>query len=428
MIKIILTFAIVTCSIINVLGQEGSETILKDKNQAGITAAQQLIATTGEDLLVGGNAGHSQTVISGYGDFSLTHDFANKNTAGRLDRVVLFVGHQFNKNIAFFSEMEVANARVEGGELLGTVGFEQAYMKFSLNPRQYFHVGLIVPRIGIANELHLPVNFNGTKLPTVEKLLIPSTWSELGVAFYGQSSRFPIQYSIALMNGLDGENFSHGTGFAGGIGAGKSVSFNNLATTASLRAFYGDFQFQVSGYYSGTVASSVYVADSLGIASGILANGLFLGEANLQYHKKAFSAKALLAYVSHPAAQETNVNFANNTPQTMYGVYGELSYDFLYDAQRESMKNRSLIGFVRYENMDLNYEIPASGIYDGTLKQNHFIAGLGYFPTPNVAIKADIRYTQTGAYNPYTVINPPPLLRPYAENNMYLSLGVGYSF
>lgn len=403
----------------------------KEKNNPlhnHITPAQQLVASTGEEMLNMGNAGHAQTMISGYGDFAITHDFAYANTSGKLNRAVLFVGHQFNSKIAFFSELEVANGRVEGGALHGEVGMEQAYLKYSLNPRQYFLAGLINPRIGIANEMHLPVNFNGTSVPFVEQFIIPSTWSELGLAFYGQLSSFPIQYTIAVTNGLNASKFEHGSGFRSGVQAGQDVSFNSLATTASLRGYWGDFEVQVSGYYGGTVSQNPYVADSMGIASGIFANPLMLGEMNVQYNRDAFSAKALGVFVSHPQAAATNTNFANNTPAAMFGFYGELAYDFFFNSNSKKLINQSLVGFLRYEKLDMNYKLPQNGIEDGTLNQSHWLAGLSYFPTPNVAIKADLRYTQTGPFNPYTVVNPPPLLRPYAEQNVFLSLGVGYSF
>ena len=69
----------------------------------------------------------------------------------------------------------------------------------------------------------------------------------------------------------------------------------------------------------------------------------------------------------------------------------------------------------------LNSSLPAEpkGIYDGTEKQTHIIAGFSYLPIPNVVIKADVRVLHTGAQNPALVINPPPNALPYKQTNQF---------
>jgi hypothetical protein len=84
--------------------------------------------------------------------------------------------------------------------------------------------------------------------------------------------------------------------------------------------------------------------------------------------------------------------------------------------------------FARYEMLDMNNAIPSNGIYDGTLKQQHLIAGFTYLPVPNVAIKADVRVMHTGDENPVLVVNPSPTRVPYKTNNSFINLGIGYSF
>ena len=45
-----------------------------------------------------------------------------------LERFVLFVGHNFNSKISLFTEIEVEDAKVSGGEEGGEVAIEQAYL------------------------------------------------------------------------------------------------------------------------------------------------------------------------------------------------------------------------------------------------------------------------------------------------------------
>jgi len=386
--------------------------------------AQQLVLTN-EDSLHAGTV-KAKTVISGYGSASYQRNFNLGVSTMNLDRAVLFVGHRFNEKISFFSELEVENAKVEGGGTNGEVSMEQAFLKFNLNPKQYIVAGLFVPRIGILNENHLPVNFNGVERPLVEQLVIPATWRELGVGFYGSSNRIPLNYSVAVLNGLDSRGFEHGNGIKGGVAEGQDASANNLAITAAVQYNWKDFKFQVSGYMGGTVGISKRGADSLGLNSGAFGTPVYLTEGNLQYNKNAFSAKALFAYIAYPDAGKIDAAYGKNLASAIYGTYGELAYDWLY----RQKKLAQFISFVRYEAFDLNASIPSNSLYDGTEKQSHLLLGIGYLPMPNVVIKADVRLMHTGPQNPVlvAVANPPSNLLPYQQNNQFLNLGIGYSF
>ncbi len=397
-------------------------------NPSSMTKAQKLIASTGEDLLSGNNANEAQTVISGYGNISFQRDFKYRNATASLDRGVIFLGHQFNNKIAFFSELEVADAKVEGGKLHGEIGFEQLYMKFSINPRHYFVAGLFLPRLGILNENHLPVNYNGTERPMVEQLIIPSTWRELGIGYYGQMSRAPITYSVAILNGLNASQFVHGSGIGGGKGEGQLANFNSIAITGAVQAFVDNFRFQVSGYAGGSIPLNKFQSDSLDAPKGLFAAPVYLGEANVQYNNKGFYGKILGTYVALPQSNEINTLFANNTPSSMYGAYAEVGYNIFENTKSEKLMHKQLIGFVRFEKLNANLTIPSSGITDGTLDQSHFLVGFNFLPINNVVLKADLRFTHTGPQNKALFLNPPPVMMPYQQNNTFLNVGIGYSF
>lgn len=392
------------------------------------TQAQRLI--TNEDSLNNGK-NVNKTVISGYGSAFYQRNFNGHLSTVSLDRAVLFIGHQFNSKISFFSELEVEHAVVAGSNSdehssgQGDVAMEQAYLKFNLNSKQYIVAGLFTPRIGIVNENHLPVNFNGVERPMVEQLIIPTTWREIGVGFYGSSSRLPLNYCVAIVNGLNSANFQHDTGLGEGEGLGSDASANNLALTAAVQYHWQNLKLQVSGYAGGTVGVSPRTADSLGLNSGAFGTPLYLGEADLQYSKNAFSAKLLGTYINYPEANKINAAYAKNMPDAMYGAYAEVGYDWFY----RKHKQEQFITFVRGEVLDMNASITSPpAIYDGTQKQTHIIAGISYLPIPNVVIKADVRLMHTGEQNSALVINPAPNALPYKQNNQFLNIGIGYSF
>ena len=389
------------------------------------TNAQKLVMTNEDSLLTGSNS--QKTVISGYGSAFYQRNFDLQQSTVTLERAVLFVGHQFSQKISFFSELELENAKVEGGVSNNAeISMEQAFLKFNLNARQYIIAGLFTPRIGILNENHLPVNFNGVERPLVETLIIPATWRELGVGFYGNSEKIPLTYSFALMNGLEGQNFEHGTGIRGGRAEGNLASANNIAVTAAVQYFWKNFKFQVSGYSGGTVTLSPKGSDSLGLNSGAFGTPIYLGEADVQFEQNAWTGKALGTYVSYPDAGKMNTVYGNNTATGMYGAYVEIAYNWLFKKSTKA----SFISFARFEALNMNSSIAADGkgIYDVTEDQTHLIIGLGYLPLPNVVIKADVRLMHTGPQNPALVINPEPNALPYKQNNQFLNLGIGYSF
>jgi hypothetical protein len=368
----------------------------------------------------------SKTSIGGYGNAFYQRNFNLETSTVNLERFVLFVGHKFNRKISFFSELEVEDAKVEGGEEGGEVALEQAYAKFSFNQNHYLVAGLFIPRLGILNENHLPNTFNGNERTQVETFILPSTWRELGVSFYGSMNSLPINYSIGIMNGLNSAGFEHGSGIREGRFEGRNASANNLAITGSLQFNRNNFLAQLSGYYGGSVGLAPRKADSLQLNSGFFGSPVIIGEADVQYEGNGFTAKILGTLVSIPDAADINRAYANNTPQLMYGAYAEVAYN-IFNALTKS-KSQELFVFARYETLDMNATIPSNGITDGTLNQSHIVAGLSYLPIKNVIVKADVRLLHTGEQNPDLIINPSPVAVPYDQNNTFLNLGFGFSF
>jgi hypothetical protein len=385
----------------------------------------QKLPTTGESALDRDSTQSSSTFVGGYGNALYQHD-ANQETARlNLERFVLFVGHRFSERISFFSELEVEDAKVEGGEPGGEIALEQAYLKFDLNRNLYLVAGLFIPRIGIINEDHLPNRFNGNERPLVETYVIPSTWRELGVGLYGTIGRIPLHYSVAVVNGLNSAAFEHGTGIRGGRFEGRDASANNLAVTAALQYQPGSLQLQVSGYAGGTVGLSRASADTLHLASGAFGTPVILGEAHARFERGGLQAKVLGTIVSIPEAESINDAFANNTPQRMYGAFAEVGYDILSGIRTEP-RDPELIVFLRLERFDLNATMPSNGVKDEELDQTHLIGGLTYLPHPNVVIKGDVRLARYG--NQASTAPPGTEATSIETRNTFLNLGFGFSF
>ncbi|MBL0744085.1 hypothetical protein [Chryseolinea lacunae] len=339
----------------------------------------------------------------------------------------MFIGHRFSNRIYFFSELELENAKVVGGQPSGEISMEQLFLKFSLNRDMYLQAGLFIPRIGITNENHLPTTFNGNDRPYVETFLIPATWREIGVGLYGTVRSIPgFNYSFAIMNGLNSRNFVNGSGIKEGRQEGSNATAANLAVTGAVLYYVKSWRLQMSGYYGGSAGVTKRVADSLQLQSGVFGTPVSMGEINAQYHQNGLSFKALAAVSGIRDAFAINRAYANNTPSMMVGYYAEVAYNFYRIINPDVNKNLSL--FVRQEFMDINYRVPSNGIKNGVNHKTFTVVGLTYQPVNGVIIKMDYALRKTQPRNEDLIVTPFPQQLPYYTSNGFFNIGLGYSF
>ncbi len=173
----------------------------------------------------------SSTSIGGYGELHYNNlsgsDGTNKKQVD-FHRFVLFVNHEFNDRIRFFSELEIEHSLV-GKDAPGFVELEQAYIQFDLNENTKANAGLFLIPVGILNETHEPDTFYGVERNPVEKNIIPTTWWEAGAMLSGHyASGF--SYDVAITSGLDG-----GTNVRGGRQKVAKATVNNLAATGRVK-------------------------------------------------------------------------------------------------------------------------------------------------------------------------------------------------
>lgn len=394
-----------------------------------VLGAQPLSAQflTREDSLNAGlQASTKAVILAGYGEAKVSYNASYGTGTASLTRNVLFVGYRFAPRVTFFSELEVENAKVAPGSV-GELAMEQCVLKFDLNRNHYLLAGLFIPRVGFLNENHLPTTFNGNDRYHLETTLLPSTWREIGVGYYGSSNAVPgLNWSLGLMNGLNGAGLQGGTGLAAGRFEGSLATANNIGLTGSLLYFRGGLRLQASGFYGGSVGLPTRVADSLALTGGPFGTPVSLVEANAQYRHRGWVIRALAAASAIPDAADLNAAYATNTPEQMYGFLGEVSYNLL--AKRHPDQSRQLNLFARYEWMDLMAKVPENGIRDLQHKRSYIVAGVTYMPVRGVVLKFDWKRMQTGTPNPALIFNPNPSMPAYLPTQYIYQLGMAYSF
>lgn len=174
-----------------------------------------------------------KSTIGGYGELHYNQvSLGGKESTKTLDfhRFVLFYSHSWTEKWSFKAEVELEHNFVAEGE--GELELEQAYVNFHYTDWIGFQAGVILPSVGLINELHEPPTYSSVERPDYNKLIIPTTWFGNGVAFYGYHAGF--DYKVSIMEGLDGSGFRAKDGIRNGRQKGYNADASNLLYSARI--------------------------------------------------------------------------------------------------------------------------------------------------------------------------------------------------
>jgi hypothetical protein len=347
------------------------------------------------------------TTVGGYGEIHYRNP-TGPDSPGEINvaRFVVYLAHTFNERLAFRSELEVEDAKIEGGEAGGEVALEQVLLDYTLSPAITIRAGLLLPPTGIINEVHEPPTFNGVERPFFDHDVIPTTWREIG---FGALGTLPgssgLSYRVYLVNGLKAEGFSAAEGIRGGRQEGREASFANPSLTGRLEWVRSGLRLGGSFWYGGSANQ-----DPL-LGSGTFNNAVALVSADARYDIGPFMFRGVLANVNIEDAEAINAAFGNQVGSRIAGGYIEGAYNVLSAVTPASAQK--LNAFLRYENYDTHADVPVGVIEDETLARRITTVGLSYKPVYNVVFKGDYQLLRNKAG--------------VGEGEL-LSLGIGYQF
>ena len=326
----------------------------------------------------------SDTTVGGYGELHYNNLSNGQGTDKKvldLHRFVIFVNHEFNDDIRFFSEFEIEHAFIADnndadgtdGTSPGEVEVEQAFVQFDIGENSNIDAGVFLIPVGILNETHEPPTFYGVERNPIEKNIIPVTWWEGGAMF---TSRFDsgFSYDVALTSGLDG-----GTDIRGGRQKTAKASADNLAATARIK---------YTGVRGLELAGTVQVQDDMTQDDSDNIDGATLVEAHARWNIAGFTLTGLYGRWDIDGADALAAQ-----KDIQDGAYIEASY-----------KIHPKFGiFVRQNEWD------NGGAGDTSESQTD--VGFNYWPHENVVLKGD-----------YQAQND------IAGNFDGFNLGIGYQF
>lgn len=329
--------------------------------------------------------------IGGYGQLEYNQQFSSQTQyAGKLDphRVVLFIGYQFSPTIHLVSEFEVEH----GNEFY----VEQTYLKYKVNKNFQLRGGVMLIPMGLINESHEPTRFNGVKRPSIDNLLIPTTWRELGIGLRGKDNESAIDYQVYIFNGFNGYDTQTRLTGKDGFRKGRQKALNSYITSPNLAAKinYGginNLNVGIAGYFGKSQSKMFDKLDKSASEKRTKADSTTVNIAMIgidaQYKVKGweFRGEYIHTFIGNTEQYNSFNGKKNDLGSQMMGWYLEASYDLL---STHYLGKKKLVPFIRYESYDTHHKV--SGITKNSAYQfDEICAGIGFYPTENVAFKMD---------------------------------------
>ncbi len=327
--------------------------------------------------------------VAGYGElvyknFSSTADNGvASDQKGEIDylRHILYLGFRFNDHILFNSELEVEHGSTEKH---GAVSMEFGYLEAKLSSALNLRTGMMLMPVGIINELHEPPTFYGAQRPETESLIIPTTWSAVGLGAVGTTST-GIGYKFYAVEGLDASGFS-----ASGIREGRQGGSESLAEDLGItgRLDYTGLAGVNLGvsFYSGNSGQGLQDAKGNAIDARVTLwalHGIFA--------RHGLELRGLLAQSTIGDADTLNrvLQISGNEAigNKQSGFYLTAACDVLPLFLKGQQS--ALLPFVQYEKLNTQAEVPSGLAANKANERTNLTYGITFKPHPNVAFKLD---------------------------------------
>jgi hypothetical protein len=360
-----------------------------------------------QHLPLAAQADSESTTVGGYGEVHYTNA-TGPDTPGEINvrRFVVYLAHTFSERLAVRSELELEDAKIEGGEPGGEVALEQLYLDYTISPAVTLRTGLVLPPVGIVNETHEPPTFNGVDRPLFDQDVLPTTWRELGAGVVGTlPGSSGLSYRVYLMNGLRADGFDAVSGIRGGRQEGKEASFANPSLTGRLEWARPGLRVGGSFWYGGSANQDP------ALGTGTFDNAVALIAADARYDLGQLMLRGVVANITISDADRINAAYGNQVGSRIAGGYVEAAYNLLSALAPASTQR--LNAFLRHERFNTQAGVPDGVIQDESLARRITTFGVSYKPVYNVVFKGDYQLQRTRAG--------------VAEGEL-LSLGVGYQF
>ena len=383
--------------------------------------------------------------VGGYGEVAMSRNFfsdhvsrysqpeqhKNDPSHGKFDipHAVIYLGYDFGKGWSFGTEIEFEHGGTgiayekedeEGGEWEqetekgGEVELEQFWIQKSFSRAANIRVGHIVVPVGLNNAHHEPMNFFTVYRPEGENTIMPSTWHQTGVSFFGHMGDF--RYEAQVLAGLNADHFTN----TGWIHKGhKSPMEYDVANKYGVSARVDNYSIPglrigLSGYYGHSIGNS-YPRNANGVDAEYKGQ-VVIGAIDFTYndHNWIVRGQADYGYLSDAEQLKYVYNRLNSkspfkhsafVSKNAYAMGIEAGYDIFSQISRLRANNQKMYVFGRYEAYNPYASKTKGTAYDYTAVKRMAV-GLNYQPIPQVTVKAEYSHRfLKSIYNDEPAIN-----------------------
>nr|WP_303256556.1 hypothetical protein [uncultured Prevotella sp.] len=405
---------------------------LASANAQTVAADSVMQHVNGKRLSVGGygEVALSRNFYSDAGNrYSNANAYKNAPSHGRFDipHAVIYLGYDFGKGWTMGTEIEFehggtgSSIEYEAEEAIeyeqeqekgGEVELEQFWIQKSFGHFANIKMGHIVVPVGLTNAYHEPLNFFTVYRPEGENTILPCTWHQTGVSFWGKAGDF--RYEAQFLAGLNAYKFSRSNWIQGGNKSPYEFEVaNKYAVTLRVDNYsIPGLRLGLSGYY-GQAMSNTTPYDA--VYKDIKGN-VYVGAFDFTYNKYNWIVRGNVdyGYVSDadkisdhtypgtalvkPNESGKNKYFGSHAVATMI----EAGYNVFSQIPSLRKNNQKLYVFGHYEYYD-------SSVHNTTSKWTNkkiLAAGINYYPMKQISVKAEYNHRfLKSKYNDEPAIN-----------------------
>ena len=365
--------------------------------------------------------------VGGYGEVSFSRNYysdhvsrysqpeehKNDPSHGRFDipHAVINLGYGFGKGWSLGTEIEFEHGGnglayekedEEGGEWEqevekgGEVELEQFWLQKTFSRAANLRIGHIVVPVGLNNAHHEPLNFFTVYRPEGENTIMPSTWHQTGLSFFGRYGDF--RYEAQFLAGLNADNFTNTGWISKGHKSPLEFDVANKYGAALRIDNYSvkGLRIGLSGYYGQSIGNS-YPRNANGVDAeykGTVCvgsvdftyndhNWIVRGQADYGYLGDAEELK----YVYNRVNKKSPYLHSPFVSKNAYAVGIEAGYD-VFSQIRQMRQKQQLYVFGRFEAYNPYASDTKGTPYDYTAVKR-MAAGVNYHPIPEIVVKAE---------------------------------------
>jgi hypothetical protein len=424
MTKYSISIFLVTIFYFNVNAQENKKIVdtLTYETQSGLPIAASKIYFS-----------DSKFTISGYGESNYINYQGAKNTQSEdlelymtnMQRFVAYAAYKPKKWLVLYAEI-FAEYMNDGRNERHFEFQPEVFADFLFSEKFSLRLGTHQAQIGYINNSDEPVMFYTVNRPEVERIIIPSTWIDLGIMSYGKINK-NLKWSASLYQGLDPTDLRGATWIRRGRANALRLNFEGFTANSSLK-YTGlkNTELALNGLYS-----------KIGKAS--VSSNTYLLSSYVRSEYKNWSFMALGAIGGSDNTQGlfeiTRQASVNNVGQVLgrnvYGYYTEVGYNiwpFLRRNRKSTNDKKNFLVrsseiklpvFIRYERLNTHNKIDES-LTNEPIFQSDLTAitiGANFNPRRNIVIKTNYQFRN----------NKTPLADGSIEGNRF-EVGLGFIF